>query len=62
MDHVNRSVILMLAFLLVILFLPREPLAASKTENLPRVFLLDAKKLELLNNKFATAIRNLFQR
>jgi len=36
----------MLAFLLVILFLPREPSAASKTENLPRVFLLDAKKLE----------------
>ena len=36
----------MLAFLLVILFLPREPSAARKTENLPRVFLLDAKKLE----------------
>jgi len=37
----------MLVFLVVIFFLSREPSAARKIENQPRVFLLDAKKLEV---------------
>ena len=65
MDHVNRPLILMLSFL-PLLFLPLEPVAARKTESLPRVFLLNPKilaanKQRVLNSdpKLAPAIAKL---